>query len=825
MADTGIWTSARSSTTPLGQDFAIDLGGNTYGDTGSSVYFNNNQRWKYYKVRAEGHNTLMLNPDANADQAFGEAPITGQVSTPEGAYVITDMSSPYRDDSSSVHRGLMMRDYRRDLVVRDEVRGLNGAKELYWFMHTRASIELLPDGRSAILSQSGQRVWVRFLEAPAGATLGQMDAVSLPTTPDPVGEPPEDSTEGIRKLYLHNVGDTDVDLTAWLVPLERDEDPPTVMPTIPALSAWSDAFAFNDAGTGFGGDPRPALMAVTPPAGWDPSAGAIMFRVYSGKVNWQKIPVVAIADNPATPGLDYYFYELTADWVGWKQFRIATDDFTVAGTPLDWNSVTSIQFRATGYGATRLSDSVLNVEGLDSAPLGDLFGDVPAPQTDLFFAPPADWRAEFGYIGFDLYSHKATGQRLYFLCFSENGATDGPDYYSKTDIYVDWTGWKHFSIPFTGMGQARSPLGWDQLNEIRFYTNGWGATLTTDTLLSLRNFGTELPGHMFGNTPAPAPNTTFNRKTPWETKYGYIVFDVYSVAANGQQVDAVFHSDDPDNGTDDYYHYQTTADWTGWKSFEIPIGDFPAVGSPLGWDAVTSVSFHTTDFGAPLLGESVLSVNDAGPGLPGEVFGSAPAPTGTGAPDIPVDWNAADGLVEFKIYSEVANGQVIGAVFNSENPVGVPEGGDYYRYAITADWTGWKQFSVLFSKFSVARDPLGWDQLTSIRFYTSGWGTTLLPDTYLSVYDLHSGAATPTPTPSPTPTETPTPTVIPTATPTYTATPMPTMTPTATPTVTPTATATPTVTPTPTATPYGTPPAASVDWTWTLYGRRAPDAR
>ena len=784
----------------LGQDFAIDLGGNAYGDTGSSVYFNNNQRWKYYKVRAEGHNTLMLNPDAYADQAFGEAPITEQVSTPEGAYVIADLSSPYRNDASSVNRGLMMRDYRRDMVVRDEVRGLGGAKELYWFMHTRASIDLLPDGRSAILSQSGQRVWVHFLEAPAGATLGVMDALSLPTTPDPVGEPPQDSTEGIRKLYLHNVGDVDVDLTAWLVPLEKDEDPPTSMVSIPALSSWTDSFAFNEAGTGFGGDPRPTLLNVAPPAAWDPSAGAISFRVYSGKVNWQKIPVVVLADNGATPEIDTYAYELTADWVGWKQFRIATTDFARTGSPLGWSQATSIQFRTEGYGAVRLSDSVLNVEGLDSAPLGDLFGDVPAPQNNLIFPPPDDWRAELGYIGFDLYSHKATNQRLYFLCMSENAATDGPDYYNKTNIYVDWTGWKHFTIPFGDMGTARSPRGWDQLDEIRFYTNGWGTTLTTDTLLSLRNFGTELPGHMFGNDPAPGANTTFNRKSPWETKYGYITFDLFSLIANGQQIDAVFEADDPGVAGDDYYHYRTFADWSGWKSFEVPIADFPAVGSPLPWDDVTSVSFHTTGFGGALLGDSLLTVYEAGPGLPGVVFGSSPAPSSTGSVEIPADWNATDGLVEFNLYSDVANGQVVGANFYSENPDGVPEGGDYYRYTFSADWTGWRHFSIPFSSFSAIRQPLGWDQLTAITFSASGWGTTLLPDSYLAVYDVHSGAATPTPTP----TETPTP-----------ATPTPTVTPTPTSTPGPSATPTPTRTPDPT---YTAPAGAGA--AWTLYGRR-----
>ncbi|MCX7047629.1 MAG: DNRLRE domain-containing protein [Candidatus Sumerlaeota bacterium] len=474
----------------LGQEFAMDLGGNDYGTVGVSDYFDNAQRWKYYKVRAEGHNTLMLNPDNQADQAFGSAPITSFRTDAEGAYTIADLTQAYKSDATKVRRGLMMRNYRREVIVQDEVTGLGGAKDLYWFLHTRAAIQILDGGRSAMLTQSGQRVWAHILDAPTSAVFGVMNAVPLPTSPVPKNG--QDATTGIQKLFIHNKGAATVRLVVWLVPLPIGQNPPTTMPAVLSLDSWGSV-VFNDPGTGFGAAPRPNLITLTPPASWKPDIGAIAFRVYSGLLNHQKIPIAALADNPSTPGLDYYFYELTADWIGWKQFTIPIADFAPVGSPLGWDKITQVQFRADGWDATRLGDSVLNVEGLDSAPIGDLFGDVPAPQYNLIFKPPDPVGAKTGAVSFSLYSYAPTRQDLLLLCMSENAVNgSSPDYYSY-GIDVNWTGWKQFSVPLKSFSTARLPLGWDQLNEIRFYTNGWSHTLTTGTVLCLRDFQIALP--------------------------------------------------------------------------------------------------------------------------------------------------------------------------------------------------------------------------------------------------------------------------------------------------------------------------------------------
>lgn len=471
----------------LGQEFAMDLGGNDYGTAGVSDYFDNSRRWRYYKVRAEGHNTLVLNPDNLADQSFGSAPITGFKSDAEGAFTIVDLTQAYRSDASRVRRGLMMRNYRREVIVQDEVTGLGGSRDLYWFMHTRAAIQILDAGKSAMLSQSGRRLWAHILDAPPSAVFGVMNAVPLPTSPVPVNG--QDATTGIQKLFIHHQGDASVKLAVWLVPLAPGQNSPTVSPLVASLDSWG-GLASNDAGTGFGGAPRPDALTAAMPAGWDPNAGAVSFRAYSGATNHQRILVIAPADNPETPEADYYSYELTADWVGWRQFLVPMTAFAAMGWPLGWDHVTHMQFRVTGPGLERLSDSVLNLEALISAPMGELFGDVPALQNNLIFAPPANWNPAGGSVVFSLYSYAATNQDLLLLCMSENPANGSAlDYYCYS-IRVNWTGWKHFVIPFSTFGSVRLPLGWNRINEIRFYTNGWERTLTSGTVLALDGFGT-----------------------------------------------------------------------------------------------------------------------------------------------------------------------------------------------------------------------------------------------------------------------------------------------------------------------------------------------
>ena len=85
-----------------------------------------------------------------------------------------------------------------------------------------------------------------------------------------------------------------------------------------------------------------------------------------------------------------------------------------------------------------------------------------------------DWSA-YNTLEFQLHSAKATGSRFLVYVDSENPATEGADYYSAM-ITLDFAGWRTFQLPFAEMGEARSPLGWNQIRGLSFTAAGWDNT-------------------------------------------------------------------------------------------------------------------------------------------------------------------------------------------------------------------------------------------------------------------------------------------------------------------------------------------------------------
>jgi len=86
------------------------------------------------------------------------------------------------------------------------------------------------------------------------------------------------------------------------------------------------------------------------------------------------------------------------------------------------------------------------------------------------------------------------------------------------------------------------------------------------------------------------------------------------------------------------------------------------------------------------------------------------------------DWSAYT-LFSIWIYSSRIDNSGFQLVVSSENASST--GDDYYSFAFTLDWQGWKQFQrVIPSGFGKSRNPLGWDKLSGFRIYASGWGHT-----------------------------------------------------------------------------------------------------
>jgi hypothetical protein len=105
--------------------------------------------------------------------------------------------------------------------------------DAWWFMHTRAQIQLTADARSAILTQNGQRLLAR-IAAPAEARFQVMAAAPLPSSPNPEGQ---NRNADFRKLAVHIPGQTSLTLAIELLPLEGERKPPPIARVLP-LDSW-----------------------------------------------------------------------------------------------------------------------------------------------------------------------------------------------------------------------------------------------------------------------------------------------------------------------------------------------------------------------------------------------------------------------------------------------------------------------------------------------------------------------------------------------------------------------------------------------------------
>ncbi|MBN1672191.1 MAG: heparinase II/III family protein [Kiritimatiellae bacterium] len=178
----------------FGQRWALDLGSERQTYLSHQHSF---KRWEFYRIRAEGHNTLVIDPRAGPDQAPGAvAPIVQFESSPARAVAVVDLTQAYSNQAQKVHRTFEML-ARKQVVVSDEIVARAPA-QIWWFMHTQAQIELSADQRTATLRQKDKELTAR-LATPPDATFQVMDAVALPGSPNP---DIQKANKGVRKLAI-----------------------------------------------------------------------------------------------------------------------------------------------------------------------------------------------------------------------------------------------------------------------------------------------------------------------------------------------------------------------------------------------------------------------------------------------------------------------------------------------------------------------------------------------------------------------------------------------------------------------------------------------
>jgi len=167
----------------LGQRWALDLGRDDYNLPG---YFGK-QRWSYYRLRTEGHNTLTISGENQALTA--RAPLIAFRSTPERAFAVADLTAAYTPRLTQARRGLAVLN-RSQVLVQDEIQAAQPV-EVVWNFHTKAAIQVRGD--RATLTQGQVLLEARIL-SPPHATFAVVSA----NPPLPQAQQPQVSNLTIR---------------------------------------------------------------------------------------------------------------------------------------------------------------------------------------------------------------------------------------------------------------------------------------------------------------------------------------------------------------------------------------------------------------------------------------------------------------------------------------------------------------------------------------------------------------------------------------------------------------------------------------------------
>jgi hypothetical protein len=201
----------------LGERWALDLGGDDYNLPG---YFGKD-RWEYYRLRTESHNTLTID-DQNQDPK-AKAPLVAFRSSPERAHAVADLTAAYAPSGvTRAWRGVA-RLGSSAVIVQDEVRAAKPVR-VKWNVHTDAKVEA--SGGRATLTRRGKSMTLRVVE-PAGAAF----VVEACDPPRPQKQQPD-----VRNVALVLPGVTEARIVVIAEPSGREPVEVSVEP----LERWAD---------------------------------------------------------------------------------------------------------------------------------------------------------------------------------------------------------------------------------------------------------------------------------------------------------------------------------------------------------------------------------------------------------------------------------------------------------------------------------------------------------------------------------------------------------------------------------------------------------
>ena len=209
--------------------FFVDLGGDDY---------NLKPYRDSYRFRAEGHNTIVLNPETGKDNAMEANCNIFRFSDGEDSFAIGDMSEAF--PGKRVIRGLKMLRESGSVILQDEIE-CSEEDTVRWSAHTPASVAFRDEGKGVILDMDGTQMYVRLLSE------GYFSVrAAAPDEHSPIPSPAlyvnktcqQAKNDGIQKLVLHLTGKKNHTVAVWFYPLTNDGEIPKDAPVPKPLAIW-----------------------------------------------------------------------------------------------------------------------------------------------------------------------------------------------------------------------------------------------------------------------------------------------------------------------------------------------------------------------------------------------------------------------------------------------------------------------------------------------------------------------------------------------------------------------------------------------------------
>ncbi len=225
-----------------GQRWFIDLSSESYDVPNHNtipVNPNGRDRWDYYRNRAEGHNTIVINPGSGPDRVIdNDTTLLNFQSAPGGqrSFAVWDLAPTMNTPVTKVQRGVQLLGNRRQVLVQDEI-VTPSPTTVWWFAHysiPSTTVTISADGSSVMMQKGSERLWGKIISG--GGVFTAMAAAPLPTSPNPPENTPNTSA---NKLAIQLTGVTNTTLAVWFVPLAPGENPPATQPVITPLAQWN----------------------------------------------------------------------------------------------------------------------------------------------------------------------------------------------------------------------------------------------------------------------------------------------------------------------------------------------------------------------------------------------------------------------------------------------------------------------------------------------------------------------------------------------------------------------------------------------------------